>query len=345
MTSWVRAEVKIEASRKRKGFANGRGTPPGYQRPQSEDGASAAAAQSNLNFKPEGVRSPSRPQAVFRRDTPQAGSLLGEGPFCFSSEAWAFNGLTLVSVALNPITGGCDEKIVLPVPYCSFLHGTETQSLLPAQDHHDRRLYLAGDGYDIWARLLSAHLPRHIPGEPNIVVQNMPGAGSLIAANSIYNTAKPDGLTLGAIGPSVYLDQLMGKKEAQFDWAKFTWIGSTEKTAWLFYMRTDTPYKTLEDIRKAPSRRSVRDRHGPSGHFVPSSSKKRSAPSSGRHGIQGRIGARSGAGERRGAVPRARIPNFTRASVRHWRKKQPGARFLKRPRARSRAADVPTIFE
>src|ERR1051325_11668137 len=129
---------------------------------------------------------------------------------------------------------------------------------------------LAGDGYDIWARLLAAHMPRHIPGSPNMIVQNQPGAGSLVAANSIYNVARPDGLTLGAIGPSIYLDQVTGKPEAQFDWAKFKWIGSSEKTAWLFYMRTDTPYKTIDDLRKAadPPRCSATGT-GTSGHFVP----------------------------------------------------------------------------
>ena len=111
--------------------------------------------------------------------------------------------------------------------------------------------YLAGDGYDIWARLLAAHMGKHIPGNPNMIAQNMPGAGSMIAANHIYNVAKPDGLTIGSVGPSLYLDQLVGKKEVQFDWGKFGWVGSTEATPWLLYMKTDTPYRTIEDVRKA----------------------------------------------------------------------------------------------
>src|SRR3982751_3000708 len=86
--------------------------------------------------------------------------------------------------------------------------------------------YLAGDGYDIWARLLAAHMGKHIPGNPGMIAQNMPGAGSMIAANYVYNVAKPDGLTMASIGPSLYLDQLIGKKEVQFDWAKFGWVGS-----------------------------------------------------------------------------------------------------------------------
>lgn len=111
--------------------------------------------------------------------------------------------------------------------------------------------YLSGDGYDIWARMFARQLPKHIPGNPNVVVQNMPGAGARIAANYVYTVAKPDGLTLGAIGPALYFDQLMGSKEVQFDWAKFTWIGTPEQTEFLLFMRADTPYKTMEDIRNA----------------------------------------------------------------------------------------------
>ncbi|HEY7316574.1 MAG TPA: tripartite tricarboxylate transporter substrate-binding protein [Candidatus Binatia bacterium] len=130
--------------------------------------------------------------------------------------------------------------------------------------------YQSGDGYDIWARLLAAHLGKHIPGSPGVIVQNTPGAGSMIAANYLYNVAKPDGFTLGAIGPSLYIDQLVGKKEVQFDWARFGWIGSTENTPWLLYMKTDTPYKTIEDVRKSsqPPKCSA-TATGTSGHFIP----------------------------------------------------------------------------
>ena len=69
---------------------------------------------------------------------------------------------------------------------------------------------------------------KHIPGNPTLVVQNMPGAGSMVAANHVYNVAKPDGLTLGSIAPGLYLPQLTGSKEVKFDWAKFSWIGTPE---------------------------------------------------------------------------------------------------------------------
>ena len=127
-----------------------------------------------------------------------------------------------------------------------------------------------GGGYDLWARLLARYYGKHIPGNPEIVVQNMPGAGSLVAANHVYNVAKPDGLTLGAILPALYFDQLVRRKEVQFDWAKFTWIGSPEQNEPLHYMRADSPYKTIEDIRKAKEPpRCGSSGTGTTGHYIP----------------------------------------------------------------------------
>jgi tripartite-type tricarboxylate transporter receptor subunit TctC len=99
--------------------------------------------------------------------------------------------------------------------------------------------------------LIARHMGKYIPGNPNFVVQNMTGGGSMIAANYIYNVAKPDGLTIGVVSPSLYIEQLAGRKEVQYDWPKFSWIGSPEKTERIFYVRADTPYKTFEDMRKA----------------------------------------------------------------------------------------------
>lgn len=109
----------------------------------------------------------------------------------------------------------------------------------------------SGGFYESWARLLARHMGKHIPGNPNIIVQNMLGAGSLIAANYVYNVAKPDGLTLGMFLNTIYLDQLVGRKEVQFAIDKFGWIGSPVGEAMMLYIRADTPYKTIADIIKA----------------------------------------------------------------------------------------------
>lgn len=109
----------------------------------------------------------------------------------------------------------------------------------------------SGGAMDDWGRFVAQHMSRHIPGNPEIIVQNMPGAGAIIAANYIYNIAKPDGLTLGLVNPANYIDQLLGSKQVKFDWPKFSWIGSPERVDQVLFIRTDVPYKTIDDLRAA----------------------------------------------------------------------------------------------
>ena len=94
-------------------------------------------------------------------------------------------------------------------------------------------------------------MPKYIPGNPEMIVQNMPGASSVIAANYVYNVAKGDGLTLLVPINSLYLDQIVERKEVQFDVRKFEWIGTQEKAPIMLYFRADTPYKSIADIIKA----------------------------------------------------------------------------------------------
>ena len=130
--------------------------------------------------------------------------------------------------------------------------------------------YQAGDSHDQWARTYTRYLGKYIPGNPNFLVQNMPGAGGMIAANYIYNIAKQDGLTMGTIGGALYFAQLIGRSEVKYDWNKFTWIGTPERSGFLLFMRTDAPYKTLDDLRNAsePPRCSATG-VGSSGYDIP----------------------------------------------------------------------------
>ncbi|MGH7928380.1 MAG: Bug family tripartite tricarboxylate transporter substrate binding protein [Candidatus Binatia bacterium] len=109
----------------------------------------------------------------------------------------------------------------------------------------------AGSAYDLYARLMAQFMGKHIPGKPNFIVQNMQGAGSIIGANYIYGIAKSDGLVIGAIQPSIYFNQLLKQPEVRYDWAKFTWLGSSDRSDHLLYMRADLPYKSLADVRRA----------------------------------------------------------------------------------------------
>jgi tripartite-type tricarboxylate transporter receptor subunit TctC len=83
----------------------------------------------------------------------------------------------------------------------------------------------AGGGYDLYARTLARHMGNHIPGNPAVVVENMTGAGSIIAANHLYKIAKPDGLTIGHYLGGIALQQLLGKPGIEFDALKFKYIG------------------------------------------------------------------------------------------------------------------------
>jgi tripartite-type tricarboxylate transporter receptor subunit TctC len=111
--------------------------------------------------------------------------------------------------------------------------------------------YPAGSTHDLWARLVGPHMTNLIPGNPNTIVQNMPGAGSAVAANYVYGVAKPDGLTIAVVNAALYFDQLLARKEVQFDWSKFAWIGSTTRSDSLLYMWANAPYKTIQDVRGA----------------------------------------------------------------------------------------------
>lgn len=109
----------------------------------------------------------------------------------------------------------------------------------------------AGDVYDLYPRLLAEYLPKYIPGNPNIVIQNIAGAAGLIATNQIYNLAKPDGLTLGAIYPALYFEQLAKRPEVKFDWSRFIWVGSMASSNTLMYIRNDAGIKSIDDVRSA----------------------------------------------------------------------------------------------
>jgi len=108
-----------------------------------------------------------------------------------------------------------------------------------------------GGGYDRLARLLARHLSKHIPGKPTLLVENMPGAQTMIAANYLYNIAKPNGLTIGTLDRGIPFAQLLKMEGVKFDITKYTWIGSAASETMILALRADLPYKTVDDLRKA----------------------------------------------------------------------------------------------
>jgi tripartite-type tricarboxylate transporter receptor subunit TctC len=105
-----------------------------------------------------------------------------------------------------------------------------------------------GGNYDRMARLLAKHLPKYIPGKPTIIIENIPGAGSLIAANYLYNLP-PDGLAIGAPQRGIPIAQLTKAKGVKYDVMKFEWIGSASVEPMVFAVRASLPIKNINDLR------------------------------------------------------------------------------------------------
>ena len=144
---------------------------------------------------------------------------------------------------------------------CGFLlflaaeHAAQAQSV---EDFYRGRTvtltvgYSSGGGYDTYARILARHIGKHIPGNPTIVVQNAPGAGSMRAANMLYNVAPKDGSAFGMFGRGIALEPLIGTSPAQFEATRFLWLGSGADEAAVVVIRAEAGIKTWADMVSKP---------------------------------------------------------------------------------------------
>ena len=106
----------------------------------------------------------------------------------------------------------------------------------------------AGTGYDFFGRTLSRHITRHLPGSPNAVPQNMPGAGGLRAANWLYNVAAKDGTVVSILAPETALKPIFGDAAASYEPAKFTWIGNMDESVATCVVSTGSGIKTVDEL-------------------------------------------------------------------------------------------------
>ena len=104
-----------------------------------------------------------------------------------------------------------------------------------------------GGGFDTYSRIAARHIGKHIPGNPNTMVQNMPGAGNLIAANYVYNKAEPDGLTIGHFSGSMIFKHVLGDQGVMFDGKKFGWLGTPAPERHACVVTEKSEIKTMEE--------------------------------------------------------------------------------------------------
>jgi tripartite-type tricarboxylate transporter receptor subunit TctC len=113
-----------------------------------------------------------------------------------------------------------------------------------------------GSATDTAGRLVARYLGKYLAGHPNIVAQNMPGAGGIVSANHFYKIARPDGLTILVVNRANYLEQMVGRPEVKVDFRKLNWIGSFNRAPMMIACRKDSPFTSIEAMRsaKAPAR-------------------------------------------------------------------------------------------
>jgi tripartite-type tricarboxylate transporter receptor subunit TctC len=104
---------------------------------------------------------------------------------------------------------------------------------------------------EIAAQVVAHHLGKYLPGKPTVIVQHLPGAAHLLATNNVFNLSKPDGLTILAANPNVAIAQLSKVEQVRFDVRKFQWLGSSGADGVMFSIRSDLPFKTADELKKA----------------------------------------------------------------------------------------------
>ncbi|HEX2929055.1 MAG TPA: tripartite tricarboxylate transporter substrate-binding protein, partial [Candidatus Binatia bacterium] len=152
----------------------------------------------------------------------------------FLSHSAAF---VAISLALNFLLANCSEALA------QDFYKDKTIRFIVGQ--------AAGGGYDSYTRMIARHIGKHIPGNPSAVVENMTGAGSLVAANYLYNNAKPDGLTIANWNSALVFNQAMGDTNVKFDARKFGWIGAPTKSVPVCLIMGFTGVKTIDEIVKS----------------------------------------------------------------------------------------------
>ena len=110
--------------------------------------------------------------------------------------------------------------------------------------------YPPGGSNDTWGRILARHIGKHVPGKPNVVPKNMPGAGSFLAVNQVFNVLPKDGTIIGIGAPTMALDEKLGSQGVRFKTAELNWVGRVDSLINMVFMWKTSPVKTFADAQK-----------------------------------------------------------------------------------------------
>jgi tripartite-type tricarboxylate transporter receptor subunit TctC len=145
---------------------------------------------------------------------------------------------------------GCTIFVILAAALSSSVHAQDVADFYRGRTVSLTAGFNPGGGADTYARLVARHLGRHIPGNPTVVVRNMQGAGSVIAANHIYNVSAKDGSELGLFAGNITIDPLIGGTQHKYDARRFNWIGAPSSDSNVCLSRPESAFKTIDDVIK-----------------------------------------------------------------------------------------------
>src|SRR5437899_13080978 len=131
--------------------------------------------------------------------------------------------------------------------------GASAHAQAPAEFYRGKQIKLvvgtaAGQDYDLWARLIGRHITRHIPGNPSLIVENMPGAGHIVATNHLFNVAARDGTVLGMVSRNMTDAAVMGLANVRYDPGRFSWLGSPEVNHRVMFVSTRSGFVKMSDL-------------------------------------------------------------------------------------------------
>src|SRR5215813_12732845 len=130
---------------------------------------------------------------------------------------------------------------------------TPAHAQTPAEFYRGKQIRLvvgtaAGQDYDLWARLIGRHITRHIPGNPSLIVENMPGAGHIVATNHLFNVAARDGTVLGMVSRNMTDAAVMGLANVRYDPGRFNWLGSPEINHRVMFVSATSGFERVTDL-------------------------------------------------------------------------------------------------